>query len=118
MIEISLFRTRLLSEVYSLLADLVDWSDKALLLKINLSTVSITDDDQYKQIAHDLTEAIKVRGKRKVLVKIDDENLSHFRIVSHWHVIPIPFKAWIHVLIHFKVFDRVTGTISSADIYY
>ncbi len=55
------FRTRLLSDVYSLLADLIDWSDKLLLLKINDMKSLINDDDKYKTIAHDLTEAIKVR---------------------------------------------------------
>ena len=57
----SFFRTRLLSDVYSLLADLIDWSDKLLLLKPNATKIQITEDDQYKTIAHDLLEAIKVR---------------------------------------------------------
>ena len=56
-----LFRTRLLSDVYSLLADLIDWSDKLLLLKSNDKNIQINHDDKYQKIAHDLIQAIKVR---------------------------------------------------------
>jgi hypothetical protein len=50
-----------LSNVYSLLADLIDWSDKLLLLKINDIKIQINNDEKYKNIAHDLIEAIKVK---------------------------------------------------------
>ncbi|CAF0731973.1 unnamed protein product [Rotaria sp. Silwood1] len=56
------FRTRLLSDVYSLLADLIDWSDKLLLLKYNNSNntkIHINDNDEYKKIAVDLIQATK-----------------------------------------------------------
>jgi hypothetical protein len=45
----------LLHDVYSLLADLIDWSDQFLLLK-----APVNPDDKYKKIAHDLAQAIKV----------------------------------------------------------
>ncbi|UJR25198.1 hypothetical protein I4U23_006551 [Adineta vaga] len=48
------FRTRLLNDVYSLLADLIDWSDQLL-----LSKNPIDHDDKYKTISHDLIQAIK-----------------------------------------------------------
>ena len=51
----SSLRIRLLHDVYSLLADLIDWADQFLLLK-----APINPDDKYKKIAHDLTQAIKV----------------------------------------------------------
>jgi hypothetical protein len=57
---LSLFRTRLLSDVYSLLADLIEWSDHLLLLKLNDPTIQINDDNKYKKIAQDLIQAIKV----------------------------------------------------------
>ncbi len=84
-----MFSTRLLSDVYSLLADLIDWSDKLLLLKINDTKSLINDDDKYKTIAHDLIEAIKVR--------INNNIYSHkinfqFRIVYHLHVIQLQLK--------------------------
>jgi hypothetical protein len=41
-------------DVYSLLADLIEWSDKFLFSKIN-------DDDKYRKIAKDLNQAIKVK---------------------------------------------------------
>ncbi|CAF3622739.1 unnamed protein product [Rotaria sordida] len=63
--ESETFRARLLSDVCSLLADLIDWSDKLLLLKYNNNNnndntkIQINDDDEYKKIAFDLTQAIK-----------------------------------------------------------
>ncbi|CAF3424007.1 unnamed protein product [Rotaria socialis] len=53
------FRTRLLSDVYSLLADLVDWSDTLLISKTNITKIQINDDDKYKKIACDLIQAVK-----------------------------------------------------------
>jgi hypothetical protein len=53
----------LLSDVYSLLADLIDWSDKLLLLKSNDTKIQINIDDKYKKIVRDLIEAIKVKIK-------------------------------------------------------
>jgi hypothetical protein len=47
-------RTHLLTNVYSLLADLVEWSDKFLFSKVN-------DDDKYRKIAKDLIQAVKVK---------------------------------------------------------
>ncbi len=41
-------------DVYSLLADLIEWSDKFLFSKKN-------DDDKYRKIAKDLNQAIKVK---------------------------------------------------------
>ncbi|CAF1099468.1 unnamed protein product [Adineta steineri] len=52
------FRTHLLSDVYSLLANLIDWSDKLLLLKANDTKNQINHDDKYKKLAHDLLQAI------------------------------------------------------------
>ncbi len=100
------FRTRLLSDVYSLLADLIDWSDKLLLLKINDTKSLINDDDKYKPIAHDLLEAIKVKQQ---IHNIHSHNQLPFRIVYHLHVIQLQLKALIHVQIQFKVFNRLTG---------
>jgi hypothetical protein len=53
----------LLSDVYSLLADLIDWSDKLILLKSNDTNIQINNDDKYKTISHDLIVAIKVKIK-------------------------------------------------------
>jgi len=47
------FRTNFLADVYSLLADLIEWSDKFLLSKQNT-------DDKYRKIAKDLMQAVKV----------------------------------------------------------
>lgn len=55
------FRKQILSDVYSLLADLVDWSDELLLSKSNNIKPEVDDNDKYKKIAHDLIRAIKVR---------------------------------------------------------
>lgn len=48
------FRARLLNDVYSLLADLIDWSDQFLLAK------PINPDEKYKKLVRDLIQAIKV----------------------------------------------------------
>lgn len=55
-----LFRIRLLSDVYSSLADLIDWSDQVLLSDDQLSKTSNSTDDRNKIIAQDLTQAIRV----------------------------------------------------------
>ena len=57
------FRTRLLSDVYSLLADLIEWSDELLLLKINDINIQLNNDDKYKKTAQDLIQAIKVKDR-------------------------------------------------------
>ena len=42
----------LLTDVYSLLAELIEWSDRLLFSK--------TEDDKYQKIAKDLMQAVKV----------------------------------------------------------
>lgn len=49
-------RTHLLTDVYSLLADLIEWSDKLLFSKRN-------DDDKYRKIVKDLIQAVKVNAE-------------------------------------------------------
>ncbi len=51
---ISCFRIYLLNNVYYLLADLIEWSDKLLFSKTN-------NDDKYRKIAKDLMQAVKVK---------------------------------------------------------
>ena len=51
---ISCFRIYLLTDVYCLLADLIEWSDKLLFSKTN-------NDDKYRKIAKDLMQAVKVK---------------------------------------------------------
>ncbi|CAF1195778.1 unnamed protein product [Adineta ricciae] len=51
--ESASFRAHLLNDVYSLLADLIDWSDRFLLAK------SINPDEKYKKLTRDLIQAIK-----------------------------------------------------------
>jgi hypothetical protein len=48
------FRIYLLTDIYSLLAELVEWSDKLLFTKTN-------DDDRYRKVAKDLMKAVKVK---------------------------------------------------------
>ena len=50
-------RSHLLTDVYSLLADLIEWSDKLLFSKRN-------DDDKYRKIAKDLNQAVKVTAEK------------------------------------------------------
>ncbi|CAF2120696.1 unnamed protein product [Rotaria magnacalcarata] len=47
------FRTHLLIDTYSLLADLIEWSDKVILSKTN-------NDDAYRKIAKDLLIAVQI----------------------------------------------------------
>ena len=58
----SLFRirTRLLHDVYSILADLIDWSDQLLLAE----NKSAKPDERYKTIAEDLIQAIQVSRRK------------------------------------------------------
>ena len=61
-------RTHLLTDVYSLLADLIEWSDKYLFSKRN-------DDDRYRKIVKDLIQAVKVGQKlpfeRREFLRLD-----------------------------------------------
>lgn len=59
-ITMVLFRTCLLKDVYSFLADLIDWSDQILLSDDHLSRRSVHVDERYKSIAQDLTQSIRV----------------------------------------------------------
>ncbi|UJR23689.1 hypothetical protein I4U23_026671 [Adineta vaga] len=47
------YRTYILFDIYHLLADLIEWSDKLLFSKIN-------DDDRYRKLAKDLMSAVKI----------------------------------------------------------
>lgn len=82
------FRTRLLSEVYSLLADLIEWSDELLLLKLNDINIQINNDEKYKKTAQDLIQAIKVKDRLYLIEKY----LFLCRIVFHLHVIHLQVK--------------------------
>jgi len=55
---------RLLTDVYSRLADLIHWSDK-LLLQNNSNILEISDEDnlKYRAIVHDLILSLKVSEK-------------------------------------------------------
>ena len=57
----SLLRTRLLRDVYALLADLIDWSDRLLLAEHK----DTQPDEGYKTIAEHLIHAIRVSNRFK-----------------------------------------------------
>ena len=58
------YRIHLLTDIYSSLAELIQWSDKLLFSKKN-------DDDRYRKIVKDLIKAVKVikRTKNKKYLK-------------------------------------------------
>ena len=100
-------RTHLLKDVYSLLADLIDWSDKVLLARTNDTKGSIQTDDRYKKLALDLLQAIKVPTASVFLIVStnfsSDLYLSSMRYISltqHRH----PFGLFSKLSINEQVF--------------
>ncbi|CAF3900221.1 unnamed protein product [Rotaria sp. Silwood2] len=64
------FRTHLLTDVYSLLADLIEWSDKVVFSKTNT-------DERYRKIAKDLLQAVQICITSSIQTRSDSFQSFH-----------------------------------------
>ncbi|CAF0854921.1 unnamed protein product [Rotaria sp. Silwood1] len=64
------FRTNLLTDVYSLLADLIEWSDRVVFSKT-------TADDRYQTIAKDLLQAVQICITSSIQTRSDSFQSFH-----------------------------------------